>query len=304
MLLPMNTRTIGYPIWPKRFVTAFGADDAMAFTSVAQVKAFLGRVLAYMDRAEADLLAWRGALMQQIALRIATCAEIAHYNAQSLYVYGFELDIVAKLRAAGLEGVPDPPFPPVIGRRVVVQSDAAGNPLYSVETPDCDANGYPLDWRGLQVNPPRCPGGIVPPLGEAATIALIGFGTALVGLVTWWIAGDAAKSVALSIFTKTDEQRANAAMQSKMIEEDGRRATWVTNCTATQRAALRPEDTSLNVLQTIAAKCREDALVLMPPGKPPYAPYSSGVVAGLAVVGVVILGGFLAYRFLGRGSSK
>jgi hypothetical protein len=136
-----------------------------AFSSPEEVKTFVDQFLAWMVESEASVLQWHNAILHQIVLGVANCAEVQNFNSQSIKLFELQSLFLEKLRVGGVSealrkaGAPnlpaDPPFPPLFAHDAGVRFDPQTGTEFIKADLKClpDGSGR-IDMKGLKISGP------------------------------------------------------------------------------------------------------------------------------------------------------
>jgi hypothetical protein len=82
--------------------TGYALGQTSAFKSVDEVKTFIDQFLAWMVESEASVLRWHNAILHQIVLGVANCADAQNFNAASIQLFEQQSFFLEKLRVSGI----------------------------------------------------------------------------------------------------------------------------------------------------------------------------------------------------------
>lgn len=136
--------------------------QASAFKSPDEVKTFIDQFLAWMVESEASILRWHNAILHQIVLGVASCADVQNFNATSIQLFEQQSFFLEKLRASGIPDAlrkakapnlpADPPFPPLFAHDAGVRFDPRTGREFIKADLKC-LNGR-IDMNGLKISGP------------------------------------------------------------------------------------------------------------------------------------------------------
>lgn len=286
--------------------------------------------MAYVER-ESGL--WYEALVEQISMGMVSCDAVTNYNQQAERLYYWSAwiwdtfdPLWQGLRQAGMNIPADPPLPRLIGTTYKVYGSRRQTTKFAVTVPcaagtlapagQLDPSGLPDNCNKWEVDPgaqPPAPGTVWSGTGMldlagaelGATLGELVFGAIVVVGAVYIVhqLGGTTRAVAGAIDGSTIAQ-INAQMASRQIEQDRKRAEFITKCQRDTIARMGTLGTQLTLEQQNAIRkaCEDGAATAYPDRKPPYARSIglAGVLLAMSVVGGAVGVVYLVTR-RGRG---
>lgn len=277
-------------------VVGLGQDDSgPAFKSEKEATAWLDKVFKWMQASEKSMQRWYGALLNTVAVGVASCAEIQQFNAEAIGLFEIQSYFLTKFHVAGAPIPENPPRPPLFASNVSVYFDQTLKREVIRANLDCLPNGYPdtsriqilpTGWCGPGTGELRAP--VVPVIVWTGVTALL-----IAGAV--YLSAQGVSKVLGSV-SGTDKKELDRQMLQIAGESDAKRAEFLWRCFSERSSRLSGPDNTEGNRRIIMDQCRGAATAAWPNRKLPF----GGTVGTVVLAGVLLGGAFVAHSIFAK----